>query len=82
MRQIIIDYVKKKYKATPEYLWRRYPNYVVFRHSDNNKWFGIIMDVPRKKLGLDGDECVDILNVNVQDTFLHFMLIQQNGYFR
>lgn len=82
MRQKIIDYAKKKYKAKPEYLWRRYPNYIVFRHSDNNKWFGIIMDVPREKLGLDGEERVDILNVKVQDPFLQDILIQQNGYFR
>ena len=39
-----------QYKAEPEYLWRRYPDYAVFRHEDNQKWFGIIMDIPRSKL--------------------------------
>lgn len=62
MRRKIIDYIKKKYKAEPEHLWRSYPDYIVFRHSDNNKWFGIIMDVSRDKLGLDGDDRVDIID--------------------
>ena len=60
MRQKIIDYIDKKYKADPEHLWRSYPDYIVFRHSDNNKWFGIIKDVSRDKLGLEGDDRVDI----------------------
>ena len=80
MRRKIIDYIKKRYKAEPEHLWRSYPDYIVFRHSDNNKWFGIIMDVSRDKLGLDGDDRVDIIDVKVEDPFLRDMLIQQPGY--
>ena len=80
MRQKIIDYIKEKYKADPEHLWRSYPDYVVFRHPDNNKWFGIIMDVSRDKLGLDGDELVDVLDVKIGDTFLRDMLLRQPGY--
>lgn len=49
-RDQVYEYVKKKYKASPEKLWRRYPNYAVFRHKDNSKWFGIIMDVRRDRL--------------------------------
>ncbi len=80
MRKKIIDYIKKEYKAEPEHLWRSYPDYIVFRHSDNSKWFGIIMDVSRDKLGLDGDGRVDILDVKVDDPFLRDTLIQQPGY--
>ena len=80
MRQKIIDYVKKKYKADPEHLWKSYPDYIVFRHSDNNKWFGIIMDVLRARLGLGGDGRVDILDVKVADPFLRDMLVRQPGF--
>lgn len=73
MRRKIIDYIKKKYKAEPEHLWRSYPDYIVFRHSDNNKWFGIIMDVSRDKLGLDGDDRVDIIDVKVGDTVFMYV---------
>lgn len=78
----IYAYVKRKYKAEPEYLWRRYPDYAVFRHSDNRKWFGLIMDIPRCKLGLPGEEWVDILNVKLDDPLYVDILLQQPGYFR
>ncbi|MCR5371429.1 MAG: MmcQ/YjbR family DNA-binding protein [Clostridium sp.] len=52
MREELFHYIRQKYKAEPEYLWRRFPNYAVFRHKDNRKWFAIVMDVPAQKLGL------------------------------
>ena len=81
-REQLFDYVQKKYKADPEYLWKRFPDYAIFRHTDNEKWFGLVMDIPRRKLGMDGDDIVDILNVKLSDPLLVDMLIQQPGYFR
>ena len=40
------------------------------------------MDVQRNKLGLDGEERVDILNVKLGDPLLVDILIQQDGCFR
>ena len=62
-RPDILKYAKNKYKTSPEYLWAIHPHYAVLRRSDNRKWYGIIMDVPRVRLGLAGDGVVDILNV-------------------
>lgn len=62
-RDDILKYAAKMYKTQPEYLWARDPNYAVLRRSDNRKWYGIIMDVPRVRLGMDGDGIVDIMNV-------------------
>jgi len=82
MRQELFGYVKKKYKADPEYLWSRFPDYAIFRHSDNKKWFGLVMNVRKEKLGLDGEDMVDILNVKLSDPLLVDMLIRQSGYMR
>ncbi len=81
-REELYDYVKKKYKREPEYLWHRYPGYAIFRHQDNEKWFGLIMDVPADRLGLPGDEVIDILNVKLNDAFLADCLVQQEGFLR
>lgn len=81
-RERLFDYVKKKYRAVPEYLWKKFPDYAIFRHTDNEKWFGLVMDIKKGKLGLDGDDIVDILNVKLSDPLLVDMLIQQPGYFR
>jgi len=82
VREKVYGYVKRKYGSEPEYLWRRFPDYAVFRHEDNQKWYGIIMDVSRWKLGLTDEGRVDILNVKLDDFLLADMLLQQDGYFR
>lgn len=82
IREKIYGYVKKKYGSEPEYLWRRFPDYAVFRHEDNRKWYGLIMDVPLKNLGLPGEGRTDILNVKVDDLLFAEMLVQRKGYLR
>ena len=79
MKDSVFEYIKKKYKTSPEYLWKRYPEYAVFRHADNNKWFALQAAVPGDKLGIDRDEPVQIINVKVDDIFFRDMLINQEG---
>ncbi len=80
LREDVEKYIKKKYKASPEYLWKRYPDYAVFRHEDNRKWFAIIMDVNADKLGLPGTERIDIIDVKIDDLMLRDILLQQEGF--
>ena len=82
LRDQLFIYIKEKYNTDPEYPWMRYPDYAVFRHAENQKWFGIVMDVSQRKLGLSGDETVDVLNVKLSDPFLVDILIKKPGYFR
>ncbi len=79
MKDKVFAYIKKKYKASPEYLWKRYPDYAVFRHSDNNKWFALQAAVPGEKLGVGGEDLIEVINVKVDDMFFRDMLIQQDG---
>ena len=44
-REEIIEYIKEKYDVNPEYLWEDTPDAAIFRHKNNNKWFGLIMNV-------------------------------------
>ncbi|MEE3420312.1 MAG: MmcQ/YjbR family DNA-binding protein [Lachnospiraceae bacterium] len=81
MRAKIFDYVRDRYGSMPEYLWSRYPGYAVFRHADNSKWYGIVMDVSKDRLGLPGNGIVDILDVKVDDPVLMGVLLGQPGYF-
>ncbi len=81
-RDQLFAYIREKYHAAPEYLWRRYPGYAVFWHSDNQKWFALVMDVPGSRLGLDTEDIVDIVNVKIADPLLVDALVQQEGYFR
>ena len=80
VREKVAKYIKKKYNALPEYLWKRYPDYAVFRHDDNRKWFAIIMDVEADKLGLPGTERMDIIDLKIEDLMFKDILLQQPGF--
>ena len=60
----LIKYVKEEYEVKPEYLWEDSPNTFVFKHKEA-KWFGIVMDIPYNKIGIDSKEIVYVLNVKV-----------------
>lgn len=79
-RQDLFDWVKSEYGTMPEYQWAKFPGYAVLRNY-NNKWYGIVMDVPKSKFGIDSDEVVDVLNVKA-DMMLIDMLVGQPGYYR
>ena len=78
-RQTVHDYIRKKYKASPEYPWRSYPGHAVFRHEDNQKWFALTADVAGKTLDLPDNDPVDVINLKVDDLFFRDLLIQEPG---
>lgn len=43
----LFDYVKKKYKADPKYLWKCSLDCALFRHTDNEKWFGLVLNIKK-----------------------------------
>lgn len=77
-RDDVISYAMGKYGTHPEYLWRSMPKYAVLRNKTNQKWYGLIMDVPAEKLGMQGDNVIDILNIKY-DPGLSDYLLDQNG---
>lgn len=62
-RQELEYYIAHTYGVPGEQPWAAYPGNTVFRHSGNRKWFAVIMDVPRKNLGLTGDDTISIVNL-------------------
>ncbi|MFV0557861.1 MAG: MmcQ/YjbR family DNA-binding protein [Enterococcus sp.] len=79
-REQVSQYIATTYQVLAERNFRQYPNYRVFRHPTNQKWFGLLMNVPKDKLGLSGDGELDILDVKVAPELIG-MLIQKEGYF-
>lgn len=79
MREKVFAYIKKKYKTSPEYPWAKYDDNAVFRHSDNKKWFALVMGVEKDKLGLSGTEYVDVINLKIDDMMFRDILVQTEG---
>ena len=80
-RRVVFDYAKENYGTEPEYLWEKTPDSAVLRHSSNNKWYAAVLDVQKNKLGLEGNEVVDILDVKC-DPMMIGSLTQKDGYFK
>ena len=57
------NYISETFSTSGEQLFAKYPSFRVFRHSGNRKWFAVIMDIPRKNLGLSGDGEISVVNL-------------------
>ena len=77
-REEIFEYVKKQYGTVPEYLWKESPESAVLRHS-NGKWYAVLMQVEKSRLGLEGDTKVDIIDVKC-DPDMVGLLTQTYGF--
>lgn len=80
IKEEVLAYARKAYQAVPDAPFRTAPTYLVLRHADTRKWYALFMDVPKKKLGLPGDEPVDILNIKC-DPLLSGSLRMKAGFF-
>ncbi|UXN04877.1 MmcQ/YjbR family DNA-binding protein [Bartonella sp. HY406] len=72
-RAQVFAYVQKKYQTIEEYPWQKYPEYAVLRHKDNSKWYGIILNVPREKIGLEGAGDIDVLDVKCDPALIEHL---------
>lgn len=77
-RQELFQWVQKQYGTESEYPWHDWN--AVLRHQDNKKWYGVVLEVPAVKLGLQNQGIVDVLNVKC-DPLLGGLLRGQDGYF-
>lgn len=66
VRKQLQQFILETYGAYEEYPWNKYPNYVVFRHNSNHKWFALIMDISKEKLGFSERDPIDVLNVKCE----------------
>ena len=79
-RSELAAYLTDTYSVTGEHLFARYPSFQVFRHNGNKKWFAVIMDIPRKNLGLPGDDEISVVNPKC-DTRLIGSFREEQGIF-
>ena len=60
----IINYIKNKYGDELEFLWERSPKTAVVRRKNSNKWYAVILTLSKRKLNLDSDELVEVINLH------------------
>ncbi len=75
------QYILENYSASSDNPWISYPDYEVFRHISNKKWFAVIMNVSKAKLGMADKEDLDIVNVKC-DPIMIGSFLSVPGFFR
>lgn len=70
----ILEYVKKKYQTQPEYLWKRTPDCFILRHSDNSKWYAIVMKIKKDLLNLNSKEEIYVINLKCDPVMVGFLI--------
>jgi len=79
-RAQVFQVIKERYGAEPDYPWARSPNYAIFRHQHNRKWFAAVIDIPEDKLGLPSKKMIDSMLLKC-DPFLIGSLRKEPGIF-
>lgn len=64
--QMAIEYVRKKYGDEPEFLWTKSPNNAVLRRKDSRKWYAAILTASGRKIGLNTDKIVEIIDLRMK----------------
>ena len=60
----IIDYINNKYGDKLEFLWEKSPKNAVVRRKSTKKWYATILTISKRKIGLNSDELVEIINLH------------------
>ena len=77
-REALDKYITDTYGAVGEYMWEKYPTFAVYRHGNNNKWFAVIMEIPKSKIGINDENLVNVVNLKC-DPLLIGSLLSENG---
>lgn len=64
-KQEFLQYCYTTYNTQPDYPFDEDFETTVLRHSDNRKWYAIVMRVSRRKFGFDSDEVIDVVNLKL-----------------
>ena len=64
--QEIICYAKEKYNDELEFLWKTSPKNAILRNKINNKWYLAILTISARKLNIDSDELIEVIDVRYE----------------
>ncbi len=64
-RKEFLQYCLDIYGTSPDYPFEDNLETAVLRHTDNRKWYALVMNVSRRKFGIDSDETVDVVNLKL-----------------
>lgn len=68
------------YDGQPVFPWEKYPDFGVFKHKGNDKWYALIMHIEKSKLVKKQEGAVDVANFKVDPEMLEGLLQEKGIY--
>lgn len=62
----VIQYIEQKYGDKLEFLWEKFDNNAIWRNKQNEKWYGVILNISEEKLGIKSDKVVEVIDLRYQ----------------
>ena len=72
----ITNLIKEKYDISPEFLWKEYPDFGIFRNHNNQKWFALIMNISKDKVVKKDTGNVDVINLKLDSEVNDYLKIK------
>lgn len=79
-RSQLDKYITDKYGVTAERLFEKNPVFQAYRHNDTKKWFAMIMDIPKSRLGLGVQDIIDVVNLKCDPLLIGSLRMEQGFY--
>ncbi len=74
------EFVRETYGDELEFLWTQFPDNAVWRRKDNRKWYGAILTVEGRKLGLESERIEEIVDLRMDPKEAEEILSRANYY--
>ncbi|HIQ94059.1 TPA: MmcQ/YjbR family DNA-binding protein [Candidatus Ventrenecus stercoripullorum] len=71
--------IQELYQGQPEFLWKKYPGYAIFRNNENKKWYAAIMNILKEKIE-KGTYEVEIIDVKLNPEKIQTLLPKKGFY--
>ena len=76
----LADFIRQKFGDSPDFPWKKYDQFGVFRNPDTNKWYGLIMNIDKRKLNSQQSGETEIINLKIDAQKIP-SLINQKGFY-
>lgn len=76
----IADLIYKAYSDEPVFMWEKYPTFGVYKNPDNDKWYALVMNLERSRLGSKSQEFTDVINLKLDKDEIP-ELLKSEGYY-
>jgi predicted DNA-binding protein (MmcQ/YjbR family) len=76
----IAKHILNNYGDYPQFLWKKFPGYGVFKNASNKKWYGIISNIDYSKINKTKTGEIEVINLKLDEKII-IKLLKEKGFY-